>query len=65
MNSLVKQTNNPLLLVPQSLEQLQTVAQMIARSDLAPKDYKGKPENVAVAIARCLAVRGSSQKELE
>ena len=51
MNSLVKQTNNPLLLVPQSLEQLQTVAQMIARSDLAPKDYKGKPENVAVAIA--------------
>ena len=24
---------------------------MIARSDLAPKDYKGKPENVAVAIA--------------
>ena len=42
MNSLVKHTNNPLLLVPQSLEQLQTVAQMIARSDLAPKDYKGK-----------------------
>ena len=51
MNSLVKHTNNPLLLVPQSLEALQTVAQMIARSDLAPKDYKGKPENVAVAIA--------------
>lgn len=40
MNSLVKQTNNPLLLVPQSLEALQTVAQMISRSDLAPKDYK-------------------------
>lgn len=51
MNSLVKQTNNPLLLVPQSLEQLQTVAQMIAKSDLAPKDYKGRPDNVAVAIA--------------
>lgn len=51
MNSLVKHTTNPLLLVPQSLEALQTVAQMIARSDLAPKDYKGKPENVAVAIA--------------
>lgn len=51
MNSLVKHANNPLLLVPQSLEQLQTVAQMIAKSDLAPKDYKGKPENVAVAIA--------------
>ena len=51
MNSLVKQTNNPLLLVPQSLEQLQTVAQMIAKSDLAPKDYRNKPENVAVAIA--------------
>lgn len=51
MNSLVKHTNNPLLLVPQSLEQLQTVAQMIAKSDLAPKDYKGRPDNVAVAIA--------------
>ena len=51
MKSLVKHANNPLLLVPQSLEALQTVAQMIARSDLAPKDYKGKPENVAVAIA--------------
>lgn len=44
-------TVNPLLLVPQSIEQLQFVAQMIAKSDLAPKDYKGKPENVAVAIA--------------
>ena len=42
---------NPLLLVPQSIEQLQFVAGIIARSDLAPKDYKGKPENVAVAIA--------------
>lgn len=51
MNSLVKHANNPLLLVPQSLEQLQTVAQMIAKSDLAPKDYKGRPDNVAVAIA--------------
>lgn len=51
MNSLVRHTTNPLLLVPQSLEALQTVAQMISRSDLAPKDYKGKPENVAVAIA--------------
>lgn len=44
-------TLNPLLLVPQSIEQLQFVAGIIARSDLAPKDYKGKPENVAVAIA--------------
>jgi len=42
---------NPLLLVPQSIEQLQFVAGIIAKSDLAPKDYKGKPENVAVAIA--------------
>lgn len=51
MNSLVKQTNNPLLLVPQSLEQLERVAGIIAKSDLAPKDYRNKPENVAVAIA--------------
>lgn len=51
MNLVASNNTNPLLLVPQSLEQLERVAQLISRSDLAPKDYKGKPENVAVAIA--------------
>lgn len=40
-----------LLLHPANLTELNTVAQLIARSDLAPKDYRGKPENCAIAIA--------------
>lgn len=51
MNLVASNTTNPLLLVPQSLEQLERVASIIAKSDLAPKDYRNKPENVAVAIA--------------
>ncbi len=51
MNLVAANTANPLLLVPQSLEQLERVAGIIAKSDLAPKDYRNKPENVAVAIA--------------
>lgn len=51
MNLVASNTTNPLLLVPQSLEQLERVAGIIAKSDLAPKDYRNKPENVAVAIA--------------
>lgn len=33
-----------------TLEDMWRFAVMIAKSDLAPKDYRGKPENVAVAI---------------
>ena len=51
MNLVASNNTNPLLLVPQSLEQLERVASIIAKSDLAPKDYRNKPENVAVAIA--------------
>lgn len=36
--------------VPQSVEQIEMLAKIIARSDLAPKDYRGKPENTMVAI---------------
>lgn len=37
-------------LVPQNLEQAMKLADMIANSDLAPKDYKGKPGNVLIAV---------------
>ena len=36
--------------VPQSVEQIEMLAKIISRSDLAPKDYRGKPENTMVAI---------------
>ena len=51
MNMVATAAPNALLLVPQSIEQLERVAKLISSSDLAPKDYKGKPENVAVAVA--------------
>ena len=51
MNMVATAAPNALLLVPQSIEQLERVAELISSSDLAPKDYKGKPENVAVAVA--------------
>lgn len=37
-------------LMPQSLGEAREIATLIANSDFAPKDYKGKPDNVIVAL---------------
>lgn len=37
-------------MIPQSLIEAMDLAKMIAESDLAPKDYKGKPGNTLIAI---------------
>jgi hypothetical protein len=37
-------------LVPQSFQEAQTLATIIANSDFAPKDYRGKPNNVLIAV---------------
>lgn len=37
-------------LVPQTLGQAMELAKLIAESELAPKDYKGKPGNVLIAV---------------
>jgi hypothetical protein len=37
-------------MVPQTLADAMQLAKMIAESDLAPKDYKGKPGNVLIAM---------------
>lgn len=59
------QQSTQLLLVPQSLDQLDRIAQLIASSDLAPKDYKGKPGNVAVAIAMGLELGVSPMQAIQ
>lgn len=38
------------VLVPQTFDQLVTFAEMAAQSDLMPRDYKGKPANIMLAI---------------
>jgi hypothetical protein len=43
-------------LVPQSLRDAMELAKLIADSDLAPKDYRGKPGNVLVAVQMGLEV---------
>lgn len=68
MNTSMVQTGNggsPLLLVPQSLEQLERIAKLIANSDLAPKDYRNKPENVAVAVAMGLELGVSPMQAIQ
>jgi hypothetical protein len=40
----------PLGLIPQSLDGAWRMAQLFAKSDLLPKGYRGKPEDVLVAI---------------
>lgn len=41
---------SPFQIVPKTLEEAMTFAQMIAKSDLAPKDFKDKPANVLIAM---------------
>ncbi len=38
------------VLVPQTFDQLVTFAEMAAQSDLMPKDYRGKPANIMIAV---------------
>ena len=47
---LVRQAPRNFSLLPSSLGEAREMAEMIARSDFAPKDYKGKPENVIIAV---------------
>lgn len=42
--------NRGFSLMPQSLGEAREIAELIARSDFAPKDYKGRPDNVIVAL---------------
>ena len=48
--ALVAQSTGSFSLVPQNLSQAMELAKIIADSDLAPKDYKGNPESVIIAI---------------
>jgi hypothetical protein len=48
MTSITKRNN--FSLAPQNYEQMFKLADMIAKSDLAPKDYKDKPANALIAI---------------
>jgi hypothetical protein len=41
---------SPFQIVPKTIEEAMTFAQMIAKSDLAPKDFKDKPANVLIAM---------------
>ena len=57
MNEIAQQENVVALrptrtfdLSPQTFEQALTFSQMLADSDLVPKDYKGKPGNCMVAM---------------
>ncbi|HEY9535903.1 MAG TPA: hypothetical protein VIQ77_15305, partial [Mucilaginibacter sp.] len=48
MNNEVKKTASPFEIT--TFEQAERYAKMIAESDFAPKDYKGKPGNVMIAM---------------
>ena len=45
-----KESSPPAVLRPESLDEFMRLAEALASSDLVPKDYKGKPANVLVAI---------------
>ena len=45
-----EQTQQLFSLVPQNLKEAMELAKLIADSDLAPKDFKGKPGNVMIAV---------------
>lgn len=43
-------SSKPFVAIPTSMDQAMKLATIIANSDLAPKDYKGKPENTFIAM---------------
>lgn len=50
MTALAKTTGGGWLAAPQNMSEVYAFAKTVAASDLAPKDYRGKPDNVLVAI---------------
>jgi hypothetical protein len=48
--AIVKSTSKAISFAPQNLEQAISFSKLVATSDLVPKDYKGKPGNVLIAI---------------
>ena len=38
-------------LMPQNLTQAMELSKMLSKSNIVPKDYQGKPENILVAIS--------------
>lgn len=42
-------SNKPMI-VPQNMGELMKFSEMVSRSDLVPKDYRGKPQNIMVAV---------------
>ena len=52
MNDLTRIEQRPAMfsLVPQTLRDAMELSKLIADSDLAPKDYRGKPGNVLIAV---------------
>lgn len=51
MNAITRATTGvAVVLVPQTFDQLVIFAEMAAGSDLMPKDYKGKPANIMIAV---------------
>lgn len=50
MTNQMTTTNNTFSLVPRDFQEALEFARLMASSDMVPKDYKGKPANVIVAI---------------
>lgn len=50
MSTIAKADDKAFSLEPKSFQELEKYAKLIADSELAPKDYKGKPGNVMIAI---------------
>ena len=50
MNTSITESKQGFSLVPQTLGEAMELAKIIADSDLAPKDYRGKPGNVLIAV---------------
>lgn len=59
MNNVIpinQRTNSVACFMPQSFAELKQLSEIIANSDLAPKDFKGKPGNVMIAVMMGLEV---------
>ena len=54
--SLLAAGNKALGIVPQSFDDCYRMAQLLAQSDIVPKDYKGKPADCCVAILQGLEI---------
>ena len=50
MSTALKETDQTFSLVPRNLDEAFRLAEVLANSDMVPKDYRGKPGNVLVAV---------------